>query len=127
MNERPTPVKPSDDVVEIPKSALVVLARLLAPLVADVLRTAPTADVFTSREGERPPHTTRRAFRERCPTISTARREGKVWIVPCADWFASFRRPTVRAVPVSGSVANDATVADDFLAAAGLRPTRRLG
>lgn len=128
MTDRTNDVKPTGEMVSIPRSALLAFAAFIAPYVSAVLARSGVEPelVFTSRDGERPPRVSRRAFRERCAKIPGARREGKLWIVSRADWFASFRRPSIRPVVVAAPppAANDA---DAMLEAAGLRPSRRAG
>src|SRR5262245_25907296 len=79
--------------------------------------------VFTSEQ--LPPHTSRRTFREACARIPTARKDGHVWTVDRAAWFA-FRRGSRKAVVVRDDPPKlaEGSELDTMLEGAGIRASR---
>lgn len=109
--------------------ALVAIAKLLAPLVAEQLRatTAPTENGETFSRSNLPPGTSARAFRERCKRIPEAYKDaGGHSYCPRAAWFADRRakRPALAVVPPAPESTPDV---DAMIEASGLRPTRKAG
>lgn len=98
---------------------------LLLDLLADALAlAAPETDATAWTSDNRPPGVSRRTFRTECKSgrVAGATLDGKVWACSRAAWAAArARQPS----PVAPAPVADVVHIDDWIAAAGLRPTTR--
>lgn len=102
--------------------AEVIAERVAVRVAATVAKLSTSSDVYTSIRLPLDVKT-RARFNRLAPSVPGARRNGRVWIVPCASWEAFRTRRVAGKEPTGGTAADDA---DELLAGAGLRPVLRV-